>query len=58
MSEGSLDRKINMTTNQDTTRDELLKYFTDDTPVAEEKFVRNKILIAKDNQGAQVSKEY
>ena len=25
MSEGSLDRKINMTTNQDTTTDELLK---------------------------------
>ena len=36
----------------------LLQYFTDDIPVSKGKFVKNIILIEKNNQVYQVSKEY
>ena len=44
--------------NLDTTMALLLNYLVGATPVAEEKFTRNKIIIEKDNRCSQVLKEY
>ena len=44
--------------NKYTTTVTLLKYFIDATPAAEEKFVKNQVVIAKEIWWAQGSKEY
>ena len=38
--------------------DKVLQFFTDFMPVAEEKFVKNKVVIAQENMEARGSKEY
>ena len=43
---------------KDTTTAKLLQYFTYDMTVAEYKLTKNQVLIAKENWGAQGSKEY
>ena len=52
MSHGSLHITINMYP-QDTTTATILRYFTDATPLVEEKIVRNQILTERENQGSQ-----
>ena len=47
-----------MTSTTDPTTTKLLEYFSDLTAVAEETFEKNKVVIAKENRGAQGSKEY
>ena len=43
---------------QDTTTAKLSQYFMYSTPVVEEKFLKNQIVRAKQNQIAQLTKEY
>ena len=57
MVEGLLRKAITME-SQYTTTATLLQYFTDSTPVVEGKFDNNQVVIAKENQGDQGSKEY
>ena len=52
LSDDSVHRTINMAT-QDTTTDTLLKYFTDTMPVAEDRVLRKRIVIAKVNYGSK-----
>ena len=55
--EGSVHGIISME-NWYTTTPTFLQHFMDSTQIAEEKFVKNQIVIEKDNQGDQSYKEY
>ena len=56
MSGSSVQKTTNMVTNKYVTTDMFLNYFTDVAPSAEDNFVRNQIVIEKENQVYQGSK--